>query len=107
VKSLLSPAQIAQVEKHAPERVLLANGRSVKVQYLDTAEPYISARIQELFGVASLPALAQGRMPLVIHILAPNQRPVQITKDLSGFWRDHYPRIRQELRRKYPKHEWK
>lgn len=107
VKSLLSPAQIALVEKHAPERVTLANGRSVKVQYAETTEPYVSARIQELFGVAALPALAAGRVPLVIHILAPSQRPVQITKDLAGFWRDHYPRIKQELRRKYPKHEWR
>ncbi len=107
VKSLLSLAQIALVEKHAPERATLANGRSVKVQYDGAAEPYVSARIQELFGVEALPALAAGRVPLVIHILAPSQRPVQITKDLPGFWRDHYPRIKQELRRKYPKHEWR
>ena len=107
VKSLLSAAQLALVDKHMPERVALSNGRSVKVQYDNAAEPYISARIQELFGVESLPALAAGRIPLVIHILAPSQRPVQITKDLPGFWRDHYPRIKQELRRKYPKHEWR
>ena len=107
VKALLSPAQIALVEKHAPERVALANGRSVKVQYDGAAEPYVAARIQELFGVETLPTLAAGRMPLVLHVLAPSQRPVQITKDLPGFWRDHYPRIKQELRRKYPKHEWR
>ena len=107
VKALLSPAQIALVEKHAPERVALANGRSVKVQYDGAAEPYVAARIQELFGVETLPTLAAGRVPLVLHVLAPSQRPVQITKDLPGFWRDHYPRIKQELRRKYPKHEWR
>ena len=107
VKSLLSPAQIALVDKHVPERIALSNGRSVKVQYDGAAEPFVSARIQELFGVESLPAIAAGRVPLVIHILAPSQRPVQITKDLPGFWRDHYPRIKQELRRKYPKHEWR
>jgi ATP-dependent helicase HrpB len=107
VKALLSPAQIALVEKHMPERVTLSNERKVKVQYAGATEPYISARIQELFGVESLPALAAGRLPLVLHILAPSQRPVQITKDLPGFWCDHYPRIKQELRRKYPKHEWR
>jgi ATP-dependent helicase HrpB len=107
VKALLSPAQQALVEKHMPERMTLANGRSVKVQYDGAAEPFIAARIQELFGVDALPALAAGRIPLVIRILAPSQRPVQITKDLPGFWRDHYPRIKQELRRKYPKHEWR
>ena len=107
VKALLSPAQSALVEQHMPERVTLSNGRSVKVQYADAPEPFLSARIQELFGVESLPSLAAGRLPLVLHILAPSHRPVQITKDLPGFWRDHYPRIKQELRRKYPKHEWR
>ena len=107
VKSLLSAAQTALVDKFAPERVDLSNGRSLKVQYADAPEPFVSARIQELFGVDSLPALAAGRIPLVLHVLAPSQRPVQITKDLPGFWRDHYPRIKQELRRKYPKHEWR
>ncbi|HAL92081.1 MAG TPA: helicase, partial [Verrucomicrobia bacterium] len=107
VKALLSPAQQALVEKHMPERITLSNGRGVKVQYDGAAEPFISARIQELFGVDSLPATAAGRLPLVIHILAPSHRPVQVTKDLPGFWRDHYPRIKQELRRKYPKHEWR
>ena len=106
VKALLSPTQQALVETHLPERVTLANGRRVKVQYADATEPYVAARIQELFGVATLPTLAQGRVPLVIQVLAPSQRPVQITKDLVGFWRDHYPRIKQELRRKYPKHKW-
>jgi ATP-dependent helicase HrpB len=106
VKALLSSAQQALVEKHMPERVTLSNGRSVKVQYADAAEPFVAARIQELFGVEKLPTLAQGRVPLVIQILAPSQRPVQITKDLAGFWRDHYPRVKQELRRKYPKHKW-
>ena len=106
-RSLLSPAQTALVEQHMPERVTLSNGRSVKVQYADAAEPFISARIQELFGVETLPALAAGRIPLVLHILAPSHRPVQITKDLPGFWRDHYPRIKKELSRKYPRHEWR
>jgi ATP-dependent RNA helicase HrpB len=106
VKSLLSAAQQSLVNKHMPERVELSNGRSVKVQYESTADPYVSARIQELFGVKTLPVLASGRIPLVIHILAPNQRPVQITKDLSGFWRDHYPKVKQEMSRKYPKHKW-
>lgn len=106
VKSLLSAGQRQLVEKSAPERVALENGRSAKVQYSD-GEPYIALRIQELFGVERLPALAGGRVALTARILAPSQRPVQITKDLAGFWREHYPRIKQELRRKYPKHEWR
>lgn len=105
LRSWLSPAQQAMVEKHMPERITLPNGRNVKIQYTDGA-PHIAARIQELFGVQALPPIASGRIPLAVHILAPSQRPVQITSDLPAFWRDHYPRIRQELRRKYPKHAW-
>ena len=105
VRSWLSAAQQALVEKHMPDRITLSNGRPVKIQYA-APTPYIAARIQELFGVQSLPPLASGRIPLAVHILAPSQRPVQITSDLPAFWRDHYPRIRQELRRKYPKHPW-
>ncbi|MDR0993301.1 MAG: ATP-dependent helicase HrpB [Verrucomicrobiota bacterium] len=107
VKSLLSPAQQALVDQHAPERVELANERKVNIHYAQAAQPFISARIQELFGVDRLPTLAAGRIPLTLHILAPSHRPVQITRDLPGFWRDHYPRIKQELQRKYPKHEWR
>ena len=53
------------------------------------------------------PRIALGRIPVLVHILAPNNRPVQITQDLTGFWRDHYPKAKQELQRKYPKHEWR
>ena len=105
LRSWLNPAQQALVEKHMPERITLSNGRSCKVQYADGA-PHVAARIQELFGVTALPPVGAGRIPLAVHILAPSQRPVQITSDLPAFWRDHYPRIRQELRRKYPKHAW-
>lgn len=106
VKSWLKPAQQALVEKHAPERVDLPNGRKAKVTY-GTDAPFIALRIQELYDVKQTPRIAAGRVPLVVHILGPNQRPVQVTQDLAGFWRDHYPRIKQELQRKYPKHEWR
>ncbi len=107
VRSWLSPAQRELLEKHAPERLTLSNGRTPKVTYSAEAGPFIALRIQELFGVTSVPAIALKRVPVVVHILAPNHRPVQITQDLAGFWRDHYPRVKQELQRKYPKHEWR
>jgi len=106
LRDLLSPAQLALLDRLAPERVALSNGRSLRVQYADSPDPYVSARISELFGVKTLPALAAGRIPLTIRILAPSQRPVQITRDLAAFWTAHYPRIRSELSRKYPKHPW-
>ncbi len=107
VKSWLSPAQQDLVEKHAPERLSLANGRTPKVVYEAGAPPYIAVRIQELYDVNATPKIAMGRVPVLVHILAPNMRPVQTTQDLAGFWREHYPRVKQELQRKYPKHQWR
>lgn len=107
VKSWLSAAQAESLDKHAPERLTLANGRTPKVVYEPGISPYIAVRIQELFDVSATPKIAMGRVPVVVHILAPNMRPVQITQDLAGFWRDQYPRVKQELQRKYPKHQWR
>jgi ATP-dependent helicase HrpB len=103
----LSAHQRELLDKHAPERLTLANGRTPKVTYEAGSPPYISLRIQELFGVTETPAIAMGRVRLSVHILAPSMRPVQVTHDLANFWREHYPRIKSELQRKYPKHEWR
>jgi ATP-dependent helicase HrpB len=107
VKSWLSAGQRELVDKYAPERVTLSNGRTPKVTYEAAGPPYISMRIQELFEVTETPRIAMRRVPLSIHILAPSMRPVQVTQDLANFWREHYPRIKSELQRKYPKHEWR
>jgi ATP-dependent helicase HrpB len=107
VKSWLTDAQQALVEKLAPERLELSNGRRAKAIYSADGPPQIGVRIQDLYDVTHTPRIAMGRVPLVVQILGPNQRPVQVTQDLAGFWRDHYPRIKQELQRKYPKHEWR
>jgi ATP-dependent RNA helicase HrpB len=107
VKSWLSSAQRDLVDKYAPERVTLSNGRTPKVNYEADGPPFISLRIQELFGVAETPRIAMGRLALSVHILAPSMRPVQVTQDLANFWREHYPSIKAELKRRYPKHEWR
>jgi ATP-dependent helicase HrpB len=107
VKSWLSSGQREMVDKFAPERVTLANGRTPKVTYAADAPPFISLRIQELFGVTETPRIAMGRVVLSVHILAPSMRPVQVTQDLASFWREHYPAIKSQLKRKYPKHEWR
>jgi ATP-dependent helicase HrpB len=103
----LSSAKQGLVEKHAPERLSLSNGKTPKVTYMPEGAPTIALRIQELFGVTQLPKLAMGRVTPLLHILAPSHRPVQITQDLAGFWKEHYPRLKKELQRKYPKHEWR
>lgn len=107
IRALVEPALQSAVEKHAPERLDLPNGKKPKVVYSPDAPPHIALRIQELFGVTRIPALALGRVPVAVHVLAPSNRPVQVTQDLARFWTEHYPRIKKELQRKYPKHEWR
>jgi ATP-dependent helicase HrpB len=107
VKGWLSAAQIAFVEKVAPERVEMPNGRKFKVVYAVKASPTVAVRIQDLYGVEGELRIGGGRVPLVIEVLAPNQRPIQVTQNLSNFWKESYPKIKQELQRKYPKHEWR
>jgi len=107
VMSWLSEAQRGLLDKHAPERLTLPNGRTPKVAYEATGLPHISLRIQELYDVTQTPKIALGRVPVLVHILTPGMKPIQITQDLTSFWREHYPRIKSELQRKYPKHLWR
>jgi ATP-dependent helicase HrpB len=106
LKSWLNPVQLPLIDEYAPERLKLPNGRSAKVDYSgDMATAAV--RIQDLYGVPGAVALGRGRLPLRIQVLAPNHRPIQITSDLENFWREAYPRLKSELQRKYPKHEWR
>jgi ATP-dependent helicase HrpB len=96
----------ARLAKLAPERVTLAGGRTLRVEYEAGRAPWIASRLQDFFGMAEGPRVAEGRVPLVLHLLAPNQRAQQVTTDLQGFWNKHYPSVRRELARKYPRHAW-
>ena len=90
----------------APTRVTLPGGRAVTVHYDTASPPWIESRLQDFFGMRSAPPIAGGRVPLTVHLLAPNGRAVQVTRDLAGFWRQHYPALRRELGRRYPRHAW-
>jgi ATP-dependent helicase HrpB len=107
VMSWLSPSQRELLDKHAPERLTLPNGRTPKVNYEPGRPPFISLRIQELYDVNQTPKIALGRVPVTVHILTPGMKPIQVTQDLANFWREHYPKIKSELARKYPKHFWR
>jgi ATP-dependent helicase HrpB len=107
VMSWLSAAQRELLDKHAPERLTLSNGRTPKVNYEAGKSPFISLRIQELYDVNQTPKIALGRVPVTVHILTPGMKPIQVTQDLANFWREHYPKIKSELARKYPKHLWR
>jgi ATP-dependent helicase HrpB len=102
----LSRTEQELLRREAPERIALRNGRSVKVNYESDRAPWIQARMQDFFGMSSGPAICGGKLPLTLHLLAPNGRAVQVTQDLAGFWQRHYPAIRRELQRRYPKHAW-
>jgi ATP-dependent helicase HrpB len=106
VKSWLSGQQQGWVEEHTPERIELKSGRRAKVTYSADGPPTLAARIQDLYGTKSL-TIAGGRISVRIEVLAPNNRPVQTTENLAGFWREQYPKLKTELQRKYPKHEWR
>jgi ATP-dependent helicase HrpB len=90
----------------APVSVRLQNGRQAKIHYEHGKPPWIASRLQDFFGMRDTPRIGSGRTPLVIHLLAPNQRAVQTTTDLAGFWERLYPQVRRELMRRYPRHAW-
>ena len=106
LRAWLSHTQASGMERHAPERVEIETGRKVKIDYTRPEEPSISVFIQQLFTQKDTPRIASGRVPLVLTILAPNHRPIQITRDLAGFWKNHYPALKKEYERKYPRHKW-
>ncbi len=96
----------ARLEQLAPARVRLPSGRELKVHYELDRPPWVESRLQDFFGMLATPRVADSKVPLVLHLLAPNQRPVQVTTDLEGFWDRHYAGIRKELMRRYPRHSW-
>lgn len=105
--SWISWEQRILLDKELPMQTTLSNGKKVKVHYTEEGTAYIACRIQDLYDVNRLPCLLQGSIPFSVHILGPNHRTVQITSDLGSFWADTYPKLKQELKRKYPKHEWR
>jgi len=107
LRDWLTSEQLAVMDEAVPERLTMANGRKARLRYPGEGPPVLSARVQELYGIDGGLALGRGRVPMRIEVLAPNQRPIQVTDDLAGFWREIYPKIRPELSRRYPRHEWR
>jgi ATP-dependent helicase HrpB len=103
--SLLDWRQQKALERLAPPHVAVPSGRKVAVDY-GSDPPVLAVRLQEMFGQTQAPAVADGKVPLVVHLLSPAGRPVQITRDLAGFWRNGYNAVRKDLRGRYPKHYW-
>jgi ATP-dependent helicase HrpB len=104
--STLEPAVGRALSEETPLRQRLPGGRETKIHYEPGKGPWIESRLQDFFGMTKTPTICKGRLPLTVHLLAPNHRAVQVTTDLDGFWTRHYATIRKELMRRYPRHAW-
>lgn len=105
LRGALTFQQLQTLDREAPERLLVPSGKRIAISY-ESGRPILAVKIQELFGMAETPRLAGGRVPLLLHLLAPNMRPQQITDDLKSFWNNTYQQVRKDLRGRYPKHAW-
>ena len=106
LKAFLSREQRKRLDESAPATLVVPSGRSVSLDYAAKELPVLAVKLQELFGLAATPTVAGGRVAVLIHLLSPAGRPVQITRDLKGFWEYGYPQVRKELQGRYPKHPW-
>ena len=106
IERRMPPGTRRLLEEIAPATIRLPRGRQVPVHYEPGQPPWIASRLQDFFGMRQTPAVGRGAVPVVVRLLAPNQRPVQMTSDLAGFWQRLYPQVRKELSRRYPKHAW-
>jgi ATP-dependent helicase HrpB len=98
--------QRRDLDRFAPTHVVVPTGSRIAVDYTTPESPRIAVRLQELFGLERSPMIGDGSVPLTIELLSPAYRPVQVTRDLAGFWRNSYFDVRKELRGRYPRHEW-
>lgn len=102
----LSDEDRRRLDRLAPERIRVPSGREVELRYEPDGPPVLAVRLQEVFGWKETPRVGGGKVPVKMELLAPNMRPVQVTQDLDSFWRTTYAEVRNELRRRYPKHQW-
>ncbi|MEV5629976.1 ATP-dependent helicase HrpB [Micromonospora tulbaghiae] len=106
LRRLLDWRQAARLDELAPERLDVPSGSRIRVDYADPAAPVLAVKLQETFGWREAPRIADGRVPVLLHLLSPAGRPVAVTADLASFWRTGYPQVRAELRGRYPRHPW-
>jgi ATP-dependent helicase HrpB len=106
LKGLLDWPQRSQLDELAPTHITVPSGSRIPIDYSDPGAPVLAVRLQEVFGLLETPRIAGGRQPLLLHLLSPAHRPVQVTQDLASFWRGAYFEVRKDLRGRYPKHHW-
>lgn len=106
LEELLDWKQRRRLEELAPTHMSVPSGARIRIDYADADAPSLSVKVQELFGLQETPRLGGGAVPLLIKLLSPAQRPVQVTRDLASFWRSGYAEVRRELKGRYPRHDW-
>ena len=106
LRSQLDGRQLAELDRVAPTHVEVPTGSRIPVDYSDPLAPVLAVRLQEMFGATATPCVGGGRVPLTLHLLSPAHRPVQVTRDLAGFWASSYFAVRKDLRGRYPRHPW-
>jgi ATP-dependent helicase HrpB len=106
LRGLLSWEQQRQLERVAPSHLQVPSGSNIRIDYLDESAPVVSVRLQEVFGLQATPRIGNDQVPVTFKLLSPAQRPVQVTRDLAGFWRGSYADVRKDMRGRYPKHYW-
>jgi len=106
LRSRLSWEQQQRVDKLAPTHLTVPSGSRIRLQYHDEKPPVLAVRLQEMFSCTTTPTVAGGRVPVLVHLLSPARRPVQITDDLAGFWAGSYQAVKKEMKGRYPKHHW-
>jgi ATP-dependent helicase HrpB len=106
LSNLLDYEQRRALDAQAPVSIRVPSGSEKRIDYTPGQPPVLAVKLQELFGLADTPRIAQGRVPLTLHLLSPAQRPIQVTQDLKGFWERTYPEVKKELKGRYPRHPW-
>ncbi len=106
LRALLTGDQVRLLEERAPTHVTVPSGSRIEIDYVSGDEPFLAVKLQEMFGCGDTPTIAGGRVTLLLHLLSPARRPVQVTRDLKGFWKSGYREVKRELKGRYPKHPW-
>jgi ATP-dependent helicase HrpB len=106
LRDRLSWEQGQALDRLAPTHVTVPSGSRIPIDYANDEQPVLAVRLQEMFGLATTPSLLDGELPLLLHLLSPARRPVQVTRDLAGFWGNSYKAVKSDLKGQYPKHYW-
>jgi len=106
LRAMLSWPQMRLLDERAPSHIAVPSGNHVTVDYVSGDVPVLAVKLQEMFGLADTPAIAGGRVKVLLHLLSPARRPLQITQDLKGFWDGSYQQVKKEMKGRYPKHPW-